>query len=263
MSSGRPLAQTWCPSRRLAPLSAPRSPAEKGYVPLGPVRRSRQVPSDAFPLEEDERCGVVSRSAASFASHSVGVHPPHVGHVPRGPRRHAALRGVHPRLPTGGRGEGGADRHLPKFAFGPLDCRSGLSHAVIRDVVRCATRRSPPEVPSDASVLSRHRCSSRHSSTSRPRSSPAPGGHLRALSPALSRSESRTHLLGRFSRDEGYRGCINPVWSSPPGSVFHDSESHESRGSDRLQVFFSDHRVSHNAAIVFDGPEVPLDRKSV
>src|SRR2546427_12757885 len=57
---------------------------KKGYVPLAAVRRSQQVPSDAFLLEEDERCGVVSRSAASFASHSVGVHPPHVGHVPRG-----------------------------------------------------------------------------------------------------------------------------------------------------------------------------------
>src|SRR3989475_11609512 len=230
---------------------------KKGYVPLAAVRRSRQVPSDAFPLEEDERCGVVSRSAASFASHSVGVHPPHLGHVPRGRRRHAALRGVHPGFSTGGCGEGGADRDLPKFAFGPLDRRPELSRRIVPGVIMRSTRRAPPEI-SDAPILSRHGCSSRRRSTGCPRSSPLPGGPPRVHSPALFQSESHTHLLVWFSRDQGYRGSVDPDWSRPPRSVFHDPEFHESRGSDYLQVLSSDHRVSHTAAIVFDGSQVPF-----
>src|SRR5206468_6421992 len=102
-------------------------------------------------------------------------------------------------------------------------------------------------------------CSSRRRrSTACRRSSPLPGGPPRAHLPALFPSESHTHLLVWFSRDQGYRGSVDPDWSRPPRSVFHDPEFHESRGSDYLQVLSSDHRVSHTAAIVFDGSQVPF-----
>src|SRR5438094_8200332 len=115
-----------------------------------------------------------------------------------------------------------------------------------------------PRSPSDVSVLSCHRRNSRRRSRARPRSRPLPGGPPRVLSPASFPSESGTHPRVRFSRDEGDRGCVDPDGSRPPWSVFHDSEFHESRRTDCLQVFGSDHRVSHAAAIVFDGSQVPF-----
>src|SRR5437667_138817 len=114
-----------------------------------------------------------------------------------------------------------------------------------------------PRSPSDVSVLSCHRRNSGRLSRARPRSRPLPGGPPRVLSPASFLSESGTHPRVRLSRDEGDLGCVDPDGSRPPCSVFHDSEFHESRRTDCLQVFGSDPRASHAAAITLDGAAAP------
>src|SRR5712692_9773254 len=62
----------------------------------------------------------------------------------------------------------------------------------------------------------------------------------------------------RFARDDRHGGSFRPAWTEPPRSVFHDSNLHESRTTDRVEVFPADHRRRNAAAIVLDPAERPL-----
>src|SRR2546422_8874196 len=93
-------------------------PKSVTYPPRGYALFGR--PTHAIPVAEDERRRFHSSPPLRFASHSHGIHPPHVRHLSWGRGCHPPLRGVHPRFSAGGRGGGGTHPHLPGVSLRPV-----------------------------------------------------------------------------------------------------------------------------------------------